>query len=68
MSPAMVVLLLAPISIFIHGLSSLFFYQFMHLRAWDKKLNEEWAVPLNGFEDVCEVNFPLICITICILG
>lgn len=33
--------------------------QFMRPRARDKKLQEEWAVPLNGIEDICEVCFRL---------
>lgn len=31
----------------------------MRPRARDKKLNEEWVVPLNGIEDVYEVKFLL---------
>nr|GLL47865.1 methylenetetrahydrofolate reductase 1-like [Ipomoea trifida]GMD91008.1 probable methylenetetrahydrofolate reductase [Ipomoea batatas]GME04631.1 probable methylenetetrahydrofolate reductase [Ipomoea batatas] len=30
-------------------------HQFMRPRARDKKLQEEWAVPLNGIEDICEI-------------
>ncbi|KDP29529.1 hypothetical protein JCGZ_19242 [Jatropha curcas] len=29
-------------------------YQFMRPRARDKKLHDEWAVPLNSIEDICE--------------
>lgn len=31
------------------------FLQFMRPRSRDKKLNEEWAVPLKNVEDIYEV-------------
>ncbi|KAL3619855.1 hypothetical protein CASFOL_034767 [Castilleja foliolosa] len=36
-------------------------YQFMRPRARDKKLREEWAVPLNSIEDIYE-NFSKFCL------
>lgn len=33
--------------------------QFMRPRSRDKKLNEEWAVPLKSIEDVYEVCVPV---------
>lgn len=31
----------------------------MRPRARDKKLHDEWAVPLKNFEDIQEVQFPI---------
>ena len=40
-----------------HLAISLYFQQFMRPRARDKKLHEEWAVPLKNIEDIHEVRF-----------
>lgn len=41
-----------------HDPRHVFFEQFMRPRSRDKKLHEEWAVPLKSVEDIYEVKFP----------